>query len=330
MNSHKMRYEFRKVLNTLSGLPLSLEFLHRKNDTKRISFIVLLLCFLLGPQSYCQNHPLEIHSSNKVMFFADELWIPDNTYKGSFSNDFKTFYFLRKADAHSESYVPLFSIFIDGKWSEPTLMDFYDPRYSYTYQAIIPGTDKLVFCSNMPYSQDHSDNPNYSLWLKDLSNKTTEPSAIGPVNLLNKYNAQPSVTSDGTIYFMSIDENWRGRTAHFMTKKNNGYGQAVPFDVVNNWKDETNILGNFAMDPEQKFMIISMRSIEGDQWGQFDLYISYNRNNEWSMPKRLEIAGLNTERNEAFPYITHDGQFLMFTRDMSQFIIVPTRNFLTY
>ena len=79
-------------------------------------------------------------------------------------------------------------------------------------------------------------------------------------------------------------------------------------------------MGPFAVDPDEKYLIVSIRDSTSLNP---DFYISYYKGNDWSIPKKLK-GGINTPETEAFPYITPDGKYFIFTRAFSQFYIIPT------
>lgn len=276
-----------------------------------VSFAMILFCQI----TCAQDSELDF----KIDLLKEKISIDNNTYKGTFSDDFNEFFFFKKDLNKYETYVPYKMEYSNGKWGEPQFPFYYDPKFSYTYHALKPKSTILVFCSNKPNSADKSKFPNYSLWMVDTGNPASEPIELGPENLFGTYITQPSITNDGTIYFMSISSDWSSRTAYSMNL-NEGAGKlAIPFEVVNNWQSNPRWrIGNFSVHPNKKLMALCIRELVDDEWQPFDLFISTNTDGRWSKPSKIQTSGVNTSSIEAFPYITHDGKYLFFTRDMSE------------
>ena len=262
------------------------------------------------------------NEDDTLMVFAPELALEGNTYKGSFSDDLNTFYFFRKDTAGSSIFIPFKSDFKDGKWGPAEVMGYYDKQYSYTYQLNIPGTDQLIFISTMKTANDSSDYPNYNFWSVTKSGDNwSNPEEFGSKKLTDNYNSQPSITNKGTIYFSSWTRDYRNQFPYKMEKDGN-YTEATIFEAVEKWRKSSKWrVGPFAMDPDEKFMILTIKE---DDNSNDDLYISYSKNEKWTAPTKLG-ASINTAAKEGFPYLTPDGKFLIFSRAKSQFYIVPTK-----
>lgn len=284
--------------------------------------------FLLILLTNCQEtkHGLSKYDEiDSLTEFAPELSIPDNTFKGSFSDDYNTFYFFRKIAPGVEKYVPYQSTFRDGTWEEAVIPDYYDEEYSYTYQLNIPDSEKFVFISDMPTASDTSSRPNYNFWTLDkLSGHIEE---LGPKELIYHYNSQPSVSNKGTIYFTSDTPDWSKTESYKVNISNGIYGEPELFEPVNAWRDNENwTVFEYAISPNEDFMIVCIQEDAGEGLNA-DLYISYQENESWTMPEKLGNS-INTSETENFPVITMDGKYLIFTRAFSQFYIIPTSRIL--
>ena len=260
---------------------------------------------------------------DSLMVFAPELALKGNTYKGSFSDDYNTFYFFRKDTAGSSNFIPYKSDFKDGKWAPAEVMGYFDNQYSYTYQLNVPGTDQLILISTMKTAHDSSDYPNYNFWsVTGSGNDWSNPEEFGSKELTDNYNSQPSITNNGTIYFSSWTRDYRNQYPFKMEKVDGSYTEATIFEAVDDWRRSAKWkVGPFTMDPDEKFMIITIKA--GDD-NNDDLYISYAKDRSWTEPTKLKNS-VNTAEKEGFPYLTPDGKFLIFTRAKSQFYIIPTK-----
>ena len=257
-----------------------------------------------------------------VSDFAPELWINRNTYKGSFSDDYKTFYFFRKVSPEAEKYVPYQSSYVDGKWDEPKTMAHYEKEHSYTYQVKIPNTNKLVFISNKKTVQDTTQKPNYNFWEIELANnKDTKPQELGYKNVIYNYNSQPCVTNNGTLFFTSDLPDWSATFSYKMEFQDGKYEEPKLFEPVNGWRQNSDwTVYEFCMAPNESYMIVSIRD-NSEEEPSVDLYISHLKGDEWTEPRKLG-KDINTNETENFPTITRDGKFLLFTRAFSEFKIV--------
>ncbi|WP_143017683.1 hypothetical protein [Kriegella aquimaris] len=265
---------------------------------------------------------------SSISDFASELWIEGNTFKGSFSDDYNTFYFFRKVAPEIEEYIPYKSNFINGKWEAPKIMGFYDKKNSYSYQLNIPNNNKLIFISNKRTKKDTTQNPNYNFWEIELTdNKNTNPKELGYENLIYSYNSQPCITNNGTIFFTSDLPDWSKTLSYKMECKGDKYLEPELFEPVNHWrkiKDWT--VYEFCMSPDEDYIIACIGSKNGSV-NSIDLYISYLEGEKWTIPKRLNDK-INSNKTENFPTITNDGKYLMFTREFSEFKIIPTKLFV--
>lgn len=286
------------------------------------SVIIVLVFHLISCNNNKPNNSLNAYKNlNSVADFAPELWIEGNTFKGSFSDDYTTFYFFRKAAPEVEKHIPYKSGFKNGKWSTPQVMDYYNETNSYTYQVQIPNKNKLVITSNKKTKNDTSQNPNYNFWEVDLvSNK---PKELAYTNVIYNYNSQPCITNNGSIYFTSDLPDWSKTLAYKMPLVSQKYQEPQLFNPVNEWRKNKNwTIYEFCMAPNEDYMIVCIATKEKEVTS-VDLYISYHKDDQWTYPKKLNDK-INTKETENFPVITQDGNYLIFTRDFSAFKIVST------
>ena len=264
---------------------------------------------------------------SSVSDFASELWIKGNTFKVSFSDDYRTFYFFRKVAPDIEKYVPYKSKYINGKWEEPQIMAFFDKKNSYTYQLKVPNSDKLIFISNKKTKKDTTQNPNYNFWQTTLEkDKHSKPEEIEYKNLIYNYNSQPCITNNGTIFFSSDLPDWSETLSYKMSLINNEYSEPELFGPVNNWRrNEDWKVFEFCVSPKEDYMIICIQDISVSDLST-DLYISYFDNDYWTHPEKLN-SEINSSETENFPSLTNDGKYLIFTRAFSEFKIIPTKFF---
>ncbi len=291
-----------------------------------------VIVLLIGPsiglscKDAVETHGLsEFENLSNVSDFMPELWVPDNTYKGSLSDDFKTFYFFRKANQEDEKYIPYISYFDKGKWKEPVIPDYFDKNLSYTYQLKMPDTQELVFLSNKRVKTDTAQHPNYNFWTTTISSgQFSEPLEISHPKLIYNYNSQPCISADGTIYFTSDSPDWSRTYSYKLEAGKQGYAAPEIFQPVNNWRTNKDwVVYEFCISPEEDFVIVSIQD-KTYKTSSPDLYISHLKDGDWSQPEKLS-DDINTPGVENFPVITRDGNYLIFTRDFSQFKIISVK-----
>lgn len=288
--------------------------------------ITLIFVFLIA--SCNRGKPINVFTKyenlSSISDFAPELWIKGNTFKGSFSDDYKVFYFFRKAAPEIEKYVPYESTFVNGKWEEPKIMEYYDNENSYTYQIQAPKSSKLIFISNKRTKNDTTQSPNYNFWKTELVNgKYIKPTELGYKNLIYNYNSQPCITKKGSIYFTSDLPDWSNTLSYKMELINERYAEPELFEPVNNWRNNKDwTVYEFCLSPNENYIVVSIK--EKSQNSSVDLYISHLKNGKWTYPQKLNNK-INSYDSENFPTITNDGKYLIFTRAFSEFKIVPTK-----
>ena len=282
-------------------------------------FILIISCNKVKTINGLTNY----RGINKVTDFAPELWIKGNTFKGTFSDDYKTFYFFRKVAPETEKYVPYKSSFVNGKWEEPKTMPFFNEENSYTYQLKVPKTNRLIFISNKRTTKDTAQRPNYNFWEIELTNDTyTNPKELGYESLIYNYNSQPCLTKNGTLFFTSDAPDWSQTFSYKMELKDGKYSEPELFEPVNNWRKNSHwTVYEYCMSPDETYIIVCIMDKSQDE-PSTDLYISYLKGSQWTEPHKLGNE-INTGETENFPTITNDGTYLIFTRAFSEFKIVP-------
>ena len=297
--------------------------------TRAITTVSLSLFFFITSCSDKKviNALTQFEDVNSISDFAPELWINGNTFKGSFSDDYNTFYFFRKVAPDIEEYIPYQSNFNEGKWEAPEIMKFYNDENSYTYQLKVPKRNKLIFLSNKKTKKDTTQNPNYNFWeIELMDNKYASPQEVGYENLIYNYNSQPCITNNGTIFFTSDLPDWSKTLSYKMELKDEEYLEPELFEPVNNWrkiKDWT--VYEFCMSPDENYIIACIGSTN-EGVNSIDLYISHLKDGKWTIPNKLSDK-INSKETENFPTITNDGKYLIFTRAFSEFKIVSTKLF---
>lgn len=201
---------------------------------------------------------------------------------------------------------------IDGNWTKLKIVPFN--RYSPYNFTIGPDGQILYFTSLV--SPDKTSSvflEQANIWVVKLEmDSWTEPMMLGgSINTENYYENYPSVTNDGTIYYMSRREEGMGRTDVYRSRNLDGkYGEAENLGHVINTEDSD-------IDPfiaaDESYLIVCQEKEGG--FGAFDLYV-YFMKQDGSWTEAINMGqDINSSSFEARPCVTPDGKYLFFTSD---------------
>ncbi len=203
----------------------------------------------------------------------------------------------------------------NGRWTKPRIAPFnkYAP-YNFT---VGPDDQTLYFTTlRSPDKTTHMFGEQANIWAVKLEmDGWTEPVMFGrSINTERYYENYPSVTNDGTIYYMSRREEGAGRTDVWRSKNLDGvYGEAENLsDFVNT---EGSDIDPFVA-PDESYLIVCQDREGG--FGNFDLYVYFQREDKsWTEAVNLG-EDVNSEGFEARPYVTPDGKYLFFTSNRKE------------
>ncbi len=263
---------------------------------------------------------------DRPSLFAQEIALKGNTYKGSFSEDYSTFYFFRHKKPESEDYRIFQTTFLENKWSEAKEINFSDTSSDLYPMVSAIETNKLFFMSYRRTPADSSKKPNANFWHSVKINGVWEkPMPFEQANLMYNYNSQPCITKNGNIYFTSNTPDWSKTLTYKMEYKDGTYQKPVLFDYINHLRivDTTKTFWEICVSPNEEYMIMTI----SDKGKEAKLYLSTKIEEKWTRPKYIGDI-IKGDMSGNFPYITRDGRFLIFTRHFSSFYILPTKLFV--
>lgn len=262
-------------------------------------------CFGEVPAQTSQTkHP---YTSDKpliepAIFGAGIISTGDYDTHPAFTPDGKTLYFLRSTP-NFNLWTILVTHFENNKWSTPEVAPF-SGQYSDADPFITPDGSHLYFISNRPTAGRSE--PNLDIWvIEKVGTGWSEPKNLGaPVNSPGS-EWYPTIAANGTIYFGSDREGGKGRNDIYRCRFVDGkYGPAENLgDVINSQFNEFEPL----IAPDESYLIF-MAGGRADARGGFDLYLSYNRNGEWTKPVNLGDK-INSRGNEYSPTISPDKKY---------------------
>jgi outer membrane protein OmpA-like peptidoglycan-associated protein len=131
-------------------------------------------------------------------------------------------------------------------------------------------------------------------------------------NPINRFEAQyfPSLAADGTIVFTGREKGRNGYNENLYISRSAGNKWVAPVTISDsiNTKRYNEGTASIAADG---FSIVFTGCNRPEGLGSCDLYISYNRNGEWSKPENLGKE-INSQYWESQPSLSQDGRRLYF------------------
>jgi Tol biopolymer transport system component len=221
-----------------------------------------------------------------------------------FSLDGKTFYFV-KSTPDANFWTIVFSKLENGKWSAPQVAPF-SGQYSDADEFITRDGKQMFFISKRPLSKATREPRKLDIWVMDrTATGWSEPRNLGSSVNSDESEYFPTLTNDGTLYFGSRRAGGKGGVDLYRSRFVNGKYQEPENlgDAINTEFDEYEPF----IAPDESFLIF-MAGGRTDGLGGFDLYVSYNRNGQWTKAKNLG-APINSAADELSPRITPDGEY---------------------
>jgi hypothetical protein len=280
------------------------------------SFLALL--FVSGQTieaQYATTKPV----SEPTVFAPGVISTGDYEVCPQFSANGQTFYFV-KSTPDANFWTIVFSRFESGKWSDPQVAPF-PGQYSDADEFITRDGNQMFFISKRPLPNATNREPRkLDIWVMDkTATGWSQPRNLGaPVNS-EESEYFPTLTNDGTLYFGSRRAGGKGGVDLYRSRLVNGkYEEPEDLgDAINTQFDEYEPF----IARDESFLIF-MAGGRPDGLGGFDLYISYNRNGQWTKPKNLG-APINSPADELSPRITPDGKYFFWASSRS--LIVKPR-----
>ncbi len=195
---------------------------------------------------------------------------------------------------------------INENWTDPDTASFADQDENTEPFFSVDG-QKLYFASNRPPG---SIPYNFDIWVSEKDDTTWD----APVHIENvSSNASdyhPSVTTDGTLYFLSNRSGTLGESDIYSAKFVNGqYQVAINLGRPVN---SSSVDNNPYISPDESFLIFGSERPGG--YGQCDIYVSFKKpDGKWTNPKNSGPT-VNSAAYESNADISVDGNYLFFTK----------------
>jgi WD40 repeat protein len=322
-------------------------------DNSSHKFLVVLILSLtthsqVEPHANRQPAP-ERHASyaaeGKVteprLFAEGTISTVDDEIGGAFSPDGTEFYLARLVPYTTFPRIGVVCVshYRNGRWSVPEVLPFSGKFLDYP-PKLDPTGERMFFASSRPLNDGKRGS--IRIWEVERSASAWgEPQPLpAPVNAPgSSWNADPSVTSDGTLYFSS--DRGGPNTLHIYRSRLVDGKYTEPEKLGPNINSEFNDYQPY-VSPDGKLLVFASSGIGappyphraeelsagGKPYPRGDLYICFNRDGQWTPARHLE-RDINTFAEEEFPFLTPDGRYFFFSSERSPFT-VPTAQRLKY
>ncbi|HSG28555.1 MAG TPA: ankyrin repeat domain-containing protein [Candidatus Krumholzibacterium sp.] len=196
----------------------------------------------------------------------------------------------------------------DGRWSAPEAVSLPD-GYTYGGPAVSPDGKRLLFDA-MRSAQADAGGRDHDIWFREMGQGGWSD-VIRPGTPLNSDRSElgPSVSLSGDLYFYSYNiEGGFGSIDIYCSKlTKDGYQKPENLGGSIN-TDQAETLPFIA--PDESYLLFS--SMRPGGYGDFDLYVSYRRNDgTWSKARNLGDT-INTPARESVSVVSPDGKYLFF------------------
>jgi hypothetical protein len=196
-----------------------------------------------------------------------------------------------------------------GGWTMPEVAPF-SGGCNDGAPAFSPDGKRLYFSSRRPHPSEGASADDFDIWFVERKDDSwTSPTNLGgPVNS-GQNEVNPSVASDGTIYFQRIAKLGTLDWDLYRAPLRNGMydpPEKLPAPV----NTEANEAGPF-IAPDGSCLLF--QSNRPGSYGVMDIYITYRtKSNDWSDPVNLGEK-VNSPYSDWGPVVSPDGQYLFFS-----------------
>ncbi|MEO0573367.1 MAG: ankyrin repeat domain-containing protein [Bacteroidota bacterium] len=191
-------------------------------------------------------------------------------------------------------------------WSKPKAILSHE-RYGYNDPFLSPDENRLYFISNRAL-EGKGEPKDIDIWYVERKNDGwSQPINAGPNINSKSEEYYISFTKDGTLYFAS-DKNQSHHDIYTSKFMDGEFQEAAKLgDAINSEAYEADVF----VDPNGEYLIFCAQRDDG--FGRGDLYISFKEENGAWSPSINMGETVNTEGHELCPFVTADGNYLLFT-----------------
>ena len=226
----------------------------------------------------------------------------------AFSNNHKQLFTSKPIDkkfANGKKYMGILQYdYKNGKW----IKSYFLPINIDAYHPVLTADNKMLLF-NSRSKDSHSDQAiPHNIWaIKKTTNGWSKPQLFPVINS-QYYDSYASMAKNKNIYFNSSRPGGKGGMDIYVSKYINGSYQTPTAIEILNSKDVENDL---VVDTDERFIIFN-RYINTSK--EIDMYLSYNKNNQWQTPKKITTINTN-DKWELTPSLSADGTIFFFELD---------------
>ena len=255
---------------------------------------------------------------------------------GIFSPDGRDLYFTLVAPYTTAPRFAMLVVshFQNGRWEQPQTLPFSGRSFDIAPHLSADGR-RLYFASFRPTQQ--SKVPAIRIWVSERDDGAwTEPVPLpAPINQDGSNNLDPSLASDGSLYFASDRSDPAGHVHIFFSRWDGS--KFLPPEKLGPEINSEFTEASPAISPDGKMLVFASSAAPedperrrpqdliagGKPYPRQDLYVSFNRYGRWTRARHLE-HGINSFAEESYPAFSPDGKFLFWGSERSSFDI-PTK-----
>lgn len=254
------------------------------------------------------NHPYKIDTMvhKPLKFYPEVVSTSIDKFNTSFSPDGNTIYYTATSQKLGITGIA-YQKFENGIFSPPQFVPFVSADIPMTDVQISPDGNLMLFSTFKDY-EGKPEGFNFNIWTSEFKNgKWQQPTPLGSPIASSGNEFYPVMTNNKNIYYTS-DQG--GNSDIFFSRFQDGqYQEPIKLpDNINSEKREAD-----AYVARDESYIIFVRVDEPDGYGNSDLYISFREGEiKWSDPVNMG-QDINSKQIDGSPYITPDGNYLIFT-----------------
>ena len=261
---------------------------------------------LLGQRSDLHPYARAASTPEPVLFAEGVISTADDESHAHFSPDGRTLYFLRNTPSFN-FWTIVVSHFRDGTWTTPRVAPF-SGQYSDADPFITADGSKLFFISMRPVAGKAKTDTD--IWVAERTGGGwVEPEHLGPLVNSDTNEWFPTVAANGTLYFGSARPGGKGAVDIWRSRLVDGkYAEPENLgEAINSAASEVEPY----IAPDESYLIFAAAGRPGGR-GAFDLYISMQKDGQWSPPVNLGDK-INSSAWDFAPRISPDGKYFFFT-----------------
>lgn len=285
---------------------------------KRTIFVIFFCILIILINQNCDKYDSYIFQSPYLgqapPGMTPEIFAPGIVSRGEdeslvvISPDGKQIYYTTKLGPQKRHTI-MVSKFEQGNWIKPKIASFSGQYYD-AISSISPNGNYLYFNSMRPQKSGDSPFDVQNIWVLERQGNDW----INPIMLPYPINSSDRelggrLSEDAFFYFTTTREEIKG----LCRSKIIDGKYSSPENIQNRYNIDIPCL-EIVSDPTDKLLLFVSYE-QDDGFGNFDLYVSYKKEDaEWASPKNMGER-INTSANEHFPTFSPDGKYLFFVSD---------------